>query len=156
MRSIYYPLAAHVAIWFTRDCVRRRVWLYRCIKLAIVHDVAEGALSDSVVVAVGPICWSYWLVSASIVFVCITSHLLRIPVAQYCQSYLALPIRGMVYSADVNVVCAAIVGDITPHDGVSDKEKYRLENGAIEKIRQTIGSDLLAGARFGSGHCLRV
>lgn len=42
---------------------------------------------------------------------------------------------------------AAIVGDITPYDGVSNEEKYKLEAGAIEQIRDTLGSDAFAGKR---------
>mmetsp|Transcript_1828 Transcript_1828/g.5334 ORF Transcript_1828/g.5334 Transcript_1828/m.5334 type:complete len:214 (+) Transcript_1828:144-785(+) len=68
-----------------------------------------------------------------------------------------MSMMGMVCGADpetqvrciklaiVHDVAEAIVGDITPHDGVSDDEKYKLENSAIEKIRQTIGTDQLAG-----------
>lgn len=40
---------------------------------------------------------------------------------------------------------AAIVGDITPHDGVSDEEKFSLEAAAIQKMRDTLGSNVLAG-----------
>lgn len=46
--------------------------------------------------------------------------------------------------AIVHDVAEAIVGDITPHDGVSSEEKYKLEADAIEKIRETLGSDVLA------------
>lgn len=56
------------------------------------------------------------------------------------------PVRGPIASV------AAIVGDITPHDGVSDDEKYKLENSAIEKIRQTLGTDQLAGEELFGRH----
>lgn len=47
--------------------------------------------------------------------------------------------------AIVHDVAEAIVGDITPHDGVSDEEKFSLEAAAIQKMRDTLGSDVLAG-----------
>lgn len=47
--------------------------------------------------------------------------------------------------AIVHDVAEALVGDITPHDGVSNEEKYKLEAGAIEQIRDALGSDALAG-----------
>lgn len=43
------------------------------------------------------------------------------------------------------VVVAAIVGDITPVDGVSNEEKYRLENEAMQQIRTLLGPDTAAG-----------
>ena len=55
-------------------------WVHRCIKLALVHDVAE-----------------------------------------------------------------AIVGDITPHCGVSDADKYSMEADAVQRIKQMLGGGTLAG-----------
>lgn len=40
---------------------------------------------------------------------------------------------------------AAIVGDITPCDGVSKEEKNRLETEAILEIKKMLGSDTWAG-----------
>lgn len=40
---------------------------------------------------------------------------------------------------------AAIVGDITPHDGFSDADKFSLEAAAIQKMRETLGSSVIAG-----------
>lgn len=40
---------------------------------------------------------------------------------------------------------AAIVGDITPVDGVSNEEKYRLENEAMQQIRALLGPETAAG-----------
>ena len=40
---------------------------------------------------------------------------------------------------------AAIVGDITPHDGVSDADKFSLEAAAIQKMRETLGTSVMAG-----------
>ena len=40
---------------------------------------------------------------------------------------------------------AAIVGDITPVDGVSDEEKHQLEAAAMARIRAMLGSDTAAG-----------
>ena len=40
---------------------------------------------------------------------------------------------------------AAIVGDITPCDGVSKEEKCKLETEAMEQIRSTIGYNTLPG-----------
>lgn len=37
------------------------------------------------------------------------------------------------------------MGDITPHDGVSDAEKYSLEAAAIQKMRETLGTSVVAG-----------
>ena len=40
---------------------------------------------------------------------------------------------------------AAIVGDITPVDGVSDEDKHQLEAAAMARIRDMLGSDTAAG-----------
>lgn len=42
-------------------------------------------------------------------------------------------------------VAEAIVGDITPHCGVSPEEKKRLESTAIATIKQMLGSETEAG-----------
>ena len=42
-------------------------------------------------------------------------------------------------------VVAAIVGDITPCDGVSKEDKNRLETEAMHKIRHVLGSNTIAG-----------
>lgn len=48
------------------------------------------------------------------------------------------------------IVYAAIVGDITPFDGVSKEEKARLETNAIQQIKTMLGSTSAAG---GTGFC---
>lgn len=45
---------------------------------------------------------------------------------------------------------AAIVGDITPHDGVSDAEKHSLESAAIQKMRGMLGTSVIAGKTGGA------
>ncbi len=40
---------------------------------------------------------------------------------------------------------AAIVGDITPVDGVSDEDKHQMEAAAMARIRDMLGSDTAAG-----------
>ena len=48
---------------------------------------------------------------------------------------------------------AAIVGDITPVDGVSNEEKYRLENEAMQQIRGLLGPNTAAGETDNPSPC---
>ena len=48
---------------------------------------------------------------------------------------------------------AAIVGDITPADGVSDEDKHQLEAAAMARIRAMLGSDTTAGQQLHPAHC---
>ena len=90
----------------------------RCIKLAIVHDVAEGA-----------------------------QQCFRSAGRQNEQVQHAYQKQCLGLSIDQNVaLIAAIVGDITPHDGVSDAEKHSLESAAIQKMRGMLGTSAVAGA----------
>ncbi|KAK9867788.1 hypothetical protein WJX84_003167 [Apatococcus fuscideae] len=50
--------------------------------------------------------------------------------------------------AIVHDVAEAIVGDITPFDGVSKSEKQRLETEAIQQIKQMLGETSAAGAEI--------
>ena len=45
---------------------------------------------------------------------------------------------------------AAIVGDITPADGVSDEDKHQLEAAAMARIRAMLGSNTAAGQQMHS------
>lgn len=45
------------------------------------------------------------------------------------------------------------MGDITPVDGVSNEEKYRLENEAMQQIRKLLGPDTAAGEIRDPGPC---
>jgi len=93
---------------------------YRCLKIAIVHDVAEGMQRR--LVHTLPYQDRYmlkWRWSAQVL----------LPVLQ-------VRVFGMV---------AAIVGDITPVDGVSDEDKHQMEAAAMARIRDMLGSDTAAG-----------
>lgn len=46
--------------------------------------------------------------------------------------------------AIVHDLAESLVGDITPHDGVSDQDKYQLEKDAIDKICKKIGDSPVA------------
>ncbi|VDO82963.1 unnamed protein product [Heligmosomoides polygyrus] len=61
----------------------------------------------------------------------------------YRMAVLALSLEGQIEGLNISHAVAmcllhdlseAIVGDITPHCGISDEEKYDLENQAIQKI----------------------
>lgn len=47
----------------------------------------------------------------------------------------------------VHDVAESLVGDITPHDGVSPEVKQRMESEAIAEIKQMLGEDTYAGKR---------
>lgn len=51
----------------------------------------------------------------------------------------------------VHDVAEAIVGDITPHCGVSDDDKHSLELRAVGKIKDMLGADTAAGGCGGVG-----
>lgn len=54
--------------------------------------------------------------------------------------------RRCIKLALVHDVAEAIVGDITPTCGVSDEDKFRLEAGAVQRMRGMLGgSSSLAG-----------
>lgn len=93
--------------------------MFRCLKIAIVHDVAEGVLRET-----GRRCFVKFAVCSRVT-------------------------GGVLVVLRVRVFCmiAAIVGDITPVDGVSDADKHQLEAAAMARIRDTLGSDTAAGLR---------
>lgn len=45
----------------------------------------------------------------------------------------------------IHDVAESIVGDITPHDGVSNEDKHKLESDAIQEIKKLLGESTLAG-----------
>lgn len=44
----------------------------------------------------------------------------------------------------VHDMAEALVGDITPHQGISKQEKYRMEHEAMQRIRSTLGDSRVA------------
>ncbi len=88
----------------------------RCLKLAIVHDVAEGA-----------------------------NHSCNAPSEHDARPRTCLDIRSMWLETIGLRRLAAIVGDITPNDGVSDEDKHQLEASAMAQIRDMLGRDTDAG-----------
>ena len=100
----------------------------RCLKIAIVHDVAEGVQRRLVHTIQNQDCFMRALLVVISVLV-----LLRVTV----------------FGMD-----AAIVGDITPVDGVSDEDKHRMEAAAMARIRDMLGSDTAAGQQTMHGEHL--
>ncbi len=49
---------------------------------------------------------------------------------------------------ELNLGPAAIVGDITPNDGISKEEKRRLEANAIVRIQEMLGPGSAAGPSY--------
>ena len=96
----------------------------RCIKLAIVHDVAEGTLQC-----------------------CRGVGRQNEQMHTYQKQWLGLSV------AQNFAPIAAIVGDITPHDGVSDAEKHSLESAAIQKMRDMLGTSVVAGETSWRAQC---
>lgn len=45
----------------------------------------------------------------------------------------------------VHDVAESLVGDITPHDGISRETKRKMESEAMAKIKQLLGADTYAG-----------
>lgn len=45
----------------------------------------------------------------------------------------------------VHDVAESIVGDITPHDGVSNEDKHKRESDAIQEIKGLLGEGTSAG-----------
>lgn len=95
-----YPSTSHLVLVH---------YFCRCIRLSIVHDVAEGM---SFVLSKG-----------------------------------VLPVANRSLGIDSFLGPAAIVGDITPNDGISKEEKRRLEANAIVKIQEMLGTGSAAGSR---------
>ncbi|KAG6471734.1 hypothetical protein ZIOFF_069180 [Zingiber officinale] len=78
----------------------------RCIKIAIIHDIAEGFI-----------------------------YLILIQLLVYCL--LSIVFYSFFFSA-------AIVGDITPSDGVPKAEKSRREQEALNEMCKILGGGLMA------------
>lgn len=61
------------------------------------------------------------------------------------MAVLAMTINGQEFDmgrvikmALVHDIGEAIIGDITPHAGISDEEKFRMENDAVKKISDCV------------------
>ena len=59
--------------------------------------------------------------------------------------------RRCIKLALVHDVAESIVGDITPHCGVSDADKHAMEAAAVQQIQQMLGGASLAGERAALG-----
>ena len=93
----------------------------RCLKIAIVHDVAEGVQDEHLHAA----------------------H----DAMQLLHAYDMRPKGQLAYRSNGGLcgMDVAIVGDITPADGVSDEDKHQLEAAAMARIRDMLGSNTAAG-----------
>jgi putative hydrolase of HD superfamily len=78
---------------------------------------------------------------------CVASHMYRMGIMAILFADSSLDRERMVKLALVHDMGEAIVGDITPHCGVSNEEKYRREHEAMQKI-QSILSGLPAADEF--------
>jgi hypothetical protein len=75
----------------------------------------------------------------------------------YRMAVLAMTVAGTEYDqsrAIVHDLAEAIVGDITPADGVSDQEKYSKEFAALKEIQTMIGVDTAVAQEVGELWCV--
>jgi putative hydrolase of HD superfamily len=49
------------------------------------------------------------------------------------------PLIPLTFTLPPTLMGAGIVGDITPHDGVSQADKFSLEQAAVEQLREALG-----------------
>lgn len=73
----------------------------------------------------------------------------------YRMGMMALLVQGTAFDyakciklALVHDVAEAIVGDITPHCGISDEDKYQLEAEAVARLKSVLGGTSLAGGEL--------
>mgnify|MGYP007061247985 CR=1 FL=1 len=66
----------------------------------------------------------------------------KVPIAGHVPSGMVVEIM-----VDARPCAAGIVGDITPHCGVSDEDKFAQEAAAVKRIKELLGGSSLAGVR---------
>lgn len=70
----------------------------------------------------------------------------------YRMSLMSFLVQGTPYDYNkciklsiVHDIAESLVGDITPHCGVSDEDKFKQEAAALRKLKEVLGGDTLAG-----------
>jgi putative hydrolases of HD superfamily len=78
----------------------------------------------------------------------------------YRMAVMALTVVGSEYDqsklvkmAIVHDIAEALVGDITPVDGISDEEKHARELAAVEKIQEMLGPQTLVAKELSELWC---
>lgn len=74
----------------------------------------------------------------------VADHMYRMSLMSMIASFSngALDTNKCIKLALIHDLAEAKVGDITPHCGVSDDDKYKLELGTMEQIQQLLGSSM--------------
>ncbi|KAG2438589.1 hypothetical protein HXX76_005139 [Chlamydomonas incerta] len=80
----------------------------------------------------------------------IADHMYRMSMMALIATDSSVDVTRCIKMALVHDVAEAIVGDITPHCGVSDDDKHGLELAAVEKIKAMLGADTAAGSEVES------
>ncbi|KAG2435552.1 hypothetical protein HYH02_011846 [Chlamydomonas schloesseri] len=80
----------------------------------------------------------------------IADHMYRMSMMALIATDSSVDVTRCIKMALVHDVAEAIVGDITPHCGVSDTDKHTLELRAIERIKDMLGPDTVAASEVES------
>ncbi|PNW81911.1 hypothetical protein CHLRE_06g265900v5 [Chlamydomonas reinhardtii] len=80
----------------------------------------------------------------------IADHMYRMSMMALIATDSSVDVSRCIKMALVHDVAEAIVGDITPHCGVSDDDKHSLELRAVGKIKDMLGADTAAAAEVES------
>lgn len=62
----------------------------------------------------------------------IADHMYRMSLMCFISGRTGLDVNHIIKLSLMHDIAESLVGDITPHDGVSDTEKLKLEAGGIE------------------------
>jgi len=74
----------------------------------------------------------------------VADHMYRMAMLGFLITDAAVDKDRLIKVCLVHDLAEAVVGDITPHDGVSKEEKRRLEEAAMKEILGDLGSDAVA------------
>ncbi|GIL85574.1 hypothetical protein Vretimale_13327 [Volvox reticuliferus] len=80
----------------------------------------------------------------------IADHMYRMSMMALIATDSGVDVTRCIKMALVHDVAEAIVGDITPHCGVSDEDKHQRELAAVRRIKEMLGPDTAAGCEVES------
>ncbi|GIL59649.1 hypothetical protein Vafri_14381 [Volvox africanus] len=80
----------------------------------------------------------------------IADHMYRMSMMALIATDSGVDVTRCIKMALVHDVAEAIVGDITPHCGVSDEDKHQRELAAVRRIKEMLGPDTAAGGEVES------
>lgn len=65
----------------------------------------------------------------------------RMAIMGFISGHTGLDPSKLIKLAIVHDIAESLVGDITPHDGISNETKFELEQKAIQKLQSQLGED---------------